>query len=170
MGEINIRLVSKQQIGINASNSQCDITLTPKQQVSADLETPQIDIDMSTPKLRADLNSQVKTIVMPYSHDQLDNLDYESSGHTGFASLRYVQTYVPEYVEQNAVPRRLSLLPETAGFRQGGSIYVDNGGLGLRMPMTALKDLNTKIITTDDASGVDMSKLTVDDFIYERKK
>ena len=162
MGEINIRLVSKQQIGINATNSQCDIDLIPKQQVSADLETPQIDIDMSTPKLRADLNSQVKTIVMPYSHDQLDNLDFESSGHTGFASIRYV--------EENAVPRRLSIFPETEGFRQGGTIYVDDGGLGLRMPMTALKDLNTKIITTDDAGGVDMSKLTVDDFIYERKK
>lgn len=162
MGEINIRLVSKQQIGINATNSQCDIDLIPKQQVSADLETPQIDIDMSTPKLCADLGSQVKTIVMPYSHDQLDNLDYESSGHTGFASLRFV--------EETTVPRRLSILPETTGFRQGGSIYVDNGGLGLRMPMTALKELNTKIITTDNASDVDMSKLTVDDFIYERKQ
>ena len=166
MGEINIRLVSKQQIGINATNSQCDIDLIPKQQVFADLETPQIDIDMSTPKLRADLNSQVKTIVMPYSHDQLDNLDFESSGHTGFASIRYVE----EYVGENAVPRRLSIFPETEGFRQGGTIYVDDGGLGLRMPMTALKDLNTKIITTDDTGGVDMSKLTVDDFIYERKK
>lgn len=166
MGEINIRLVSKQQIGVNASNSQCDITLTPKQQVSADLETPQIDIDMSTPKLRADLSSQVKTIVMPYSHDQLDNLDYESSGHTGFASIRYVE----EYVGENAVPFRLAGLPSTTGFRQSGSIYVDDGKKGFRMSMTELKDLNTKIITTDDASGVDMSKLTVDDFIYERKK
>lgn len=170
MGEINIRLVSKQQIGVNGSNSQCDITLTPKQQVSADLGTPQIDIDMSTPKLGVDLNSQVKTVVMPYSHDQLDNLDYESSGHTGFASLRYVQTYVPEYVGQNTVPFRLAGLPPTTGFRQGGSIYVDDGKKGFRMSTADLKDLNTKIITTDDASRVDMSKLTVDDFIYERKK
>lgn len=162
MGEINIRLVSKQQIGINASNSQCDIDLIPKQQVSADLETPQIDIDMSTPKLGVDLNSQVKTVVMPFRHSQLEGLDYESSGHTGFAST--------EFVEQHAVPFRLAGLPSTTGFRQSGSIYVDDGKKGFRMSMTDLKDLNTKIITTDDVGGVDMSKLTVDDFIYERKK
>lgn len=162
MGEINIRLVSKQQIGVNASNSQCDITLTPKQQVSADLETPQIDIDMSTPKLGVDLNSQVKTVVMPFRHSQLEGLDYESSGHTGFASEKFV--------EQHAVPFRLAGLQSTTGFRQGGSIYVDDGKKGFRMSMTDLKDLNTKIITTDNANSVDMSKLTVDDFIYERKE
>ena len=75
-----------------------------------------------------------------------------------------------EQVEMSFVPFRLTALPATTGFRQGGSIYVDNGHRGFRMSMTALKELNTKIITTDNVNSVDMSKLTVDDFIYERKE
>lgn len=75
-----------------------------------------------------------------------------------------------EQVEMSFVPFRLAPLPATTGFRQGGSIYVDNGHRGFRMSMTDLKDLNTKIITTDSASDVDMSNLTVGDFIYERKE
>ena len=153
MGEITINLNAKKRLGADISTPEYDISLTQTQQIGADVSPQQIGVDFG---------GRIKTVVMPYSHDQLDNLDYESSGHTGFASLRFV--------EETTVPRRLSILPETTGFRQGGSIYVDNGGLGLRMSMTALKELNTKIITTDNASDVDMSKLTVDDFIYERKK
>lgn len=72
--------------------------------------------------------------------------------------------------KQGYTPFRLTALPATTGFRQGGSIYVDDGHVGFRMSMTALKELNTKIITTDNVNDVDMTKLTVDDFIYERKQ
>ena len=153
MDEIVINLNAKQRLGANVNTPKYDVNVTPKQQIEVAIATPQIGVD---------LNSQIKTVVMPYSHDQLDNLDYESSGHTGFAST--------EFVEQHAVPFRLAGLPSTTGFRQGGSIYVDNGTSGFRMSMTALKELNTKIITTDDSNNVDMTKLTVDDFIYERKQ
>ena len=72
--------------------------------------------------------------------------------------------------DKQFVPLRLSLFPTTTGFRQNGSVYVDDGEIALRMPLTALKELNTKIIVTDDVTTVDMAKLTVDDFIYERNK
>lgn len=150
--EIVINLNSTQEIGATVETAQYDICVTPKQRIGADVSAPQYNID---------LKSQVKTVTTPYRHDQLDGLDYESSGHTGFASK--------PFVEQYAVPFRLAGLPSTTGFRQGGSVYVDNGTSGFKMSLTALKELNTKIVTTDDINNVDMSKLTVGDFIYERK-
>ena len=69
----------------------------------------------------------------------------------------------------NCVPLRLSSMPETTGFRQGGQIYVDNGNSGFRMSMEAVKDLNTKIVTADTVDDVDMSKLAVGDYIYTNK-
>lgn len=152
MGKIVIDLKSKQQIGASIGGSQYDIDLKAKQQIGVDLQTQPVEVDLSKPKLAVDMSSAVKTMVMPYSHDQLDNLDYESSGHTGF------------------VPARLSLLPPTTGFRQGASVYADDGKQGFRMSITALKELNTKIVSTSDVGNVDMSQLTVGDFIYERKQ
>lgn len=67
------------------------------------------------------------------------------------------------------MPFRLAELPPTTGFRQGASIYVDDGEKGFRMSMTALKELNTKIIVAENIENVDMDKLTVDDYIYEIK-
>lgn len=64
------------------------ITVAPKKQMSA---------DMSTPKYEVDFNSKVKVILpsgseqQPYEHDKLDHLDYDSSGHTGFASAKLVE-------------------------------------------------------------------------------
>ena len=77
---------------------------------------------------------------------------------------------VGQSIREYAVPLRLSTLPTTTGFRQGGSVYVDDGQSGFRMSMIAMKELNTKIVTADSADNVDMSKLTIDDFIYERKQ
>lgn len=153
MSEITINLSAKKRLGADISTPEYDISLTQTQQIGADVSPQQIGVDFG---------EQIKTVVMPYSHDQLDNLDYESSGHTGFASTKFV--------EEHAVPFRLASLPSTTGFRQGASIYVDDGKKGFRMSMTDLKDLNTKIITTENVDNVDMSKLTIDDFIYERKK
>lgn len=77
---------------------------------------------------------------------------------------------IGQSIREFAVPLRLSALPTTTGFRQGGSVYVDDGQSGFRMSMLAIKELNTKIVTTDDPNNVDMSKLTIDDYIYERSK
>lgn len=128
------------------------VNFAPKKRLSA---------TVSSPTLYVDLKSQIKTLITKY-HSELLGLDYESSGHTGFASTEYVQEY--------AVPFRLADLPITTGFRQGASIYVDGGEKGFRMSMTALKGLNTKIVVADNANAVDMTALTVDDYIYERKQ
>lgn len=128
------------------------VNFTPKKRISA---------TVSSPTLYVDLKSQIKTLITKY-HSELLGLDYESSGHTGFASTEYVQGY--------AVPFRLAELPQTTGFRQGASIYVDDGQNGFRMSMTALKEMNTKIIVTDNVGNVDMDRLTVNDYIYEVKQ
>lgn len=67
------------------------------------------------------------------------------------------------------VPKRLSEFPETTGFRQRGSIYVDDGENSHRMSLTSVKALNTKIQCVDKKSDVDMSQLTVGDFICTKK-
>ncbi|GEM_PF-3172628 len=66
------------------------------------------------------------------------------------------------------VPKRLSEFPETTGFRQRGSIYVDDGENSFRMSLTSVKELNTKIVCVNDANDADMSQLTVGDFIYTK--
>lgn len=127
------------------------VSFNPKKRMQATVKTPAI---------RVGLKSRIKTVPTQY-HNELLGLDYESSGHTGFASTSFVKGY--------AVPFRLAELPPTTGFRQGASIYVDDGEKGFRMSMTALKELNTKIIVTENIENVDMDKLTVDDYIYEIK-
>lgn len=98
---------------------------------------------------------------------------------TGVSASGNVPQYVNDHIEDfnnphettaeqvGAVPFRLATLPETTGFRQGGSIYVNAGAEGFRMTMTALKDLNTKItvVTTDEE--IDFNKLAVGDFIFK---
>lgn len=68
---------------------------------------------------------------------------------------------------QNKVPFRLAGLPATTGFRQGGQVYVDNGTTGFRMEMTALKDLNTKIVVVNEGETADSNKITEGDFVVE---
>lgn len=58
-------------------------------------------------------------------HDQLNNLDYEHSGHTGFASEARLNA-----VEQATVPKRLDALPVMGNMSNRGTayLYVDNNG------------------------------------------
>lgn len=58
-------------------------------------------------------------------HDKLNNLDYEHSGHTGFASEARLNA-----VEQATVPKRLDAFPVMDNMSNRGTayLYVDNNG------------------------------------------
>lgn len=58
-------------------------------------------------------------------HDKLNNLDYEHSGHTGFASEARLNA-----MEQATVPKRLDALPVMGNMSNRGTayLYVDNNG------------------------------------------
>lgn len=65
------------------------------------------------------------TQIISRDHDQLNNLDYEHSGHTGFASEARLNA-----VEQATVPKRLDALPVMDNMSNRGTayLYVDNNG------------------------------------------
>lgn len=67
------------------------------------------------------------------------------------------------------VPLRLSALAETDGSLENGMTYVDDGTNSYRLSLKSIKQMNTKIVVTENVGDVDMSKLEVGDFIYEIK-
>lgn len=72
-------------------------------------------------------------------HDKLNNLDYERSGHTGFASEARLNA-----VEQATVPKRLDALPvmDNMSNRETAYLYVDNNGKSEKISIRqALADL-----------------------------
>ena len=90
------------------------------------------------------------TIETPEEHNKLRNLDFEKSGHIGFASEKQLKL-----VEESSVPRRLNALPtmsKTAN-RETSFVYVDTGGKGMKV---SIKDMLASVIRTDDKIPDDM--------------
>lgn len=54
----------------------------------------------------------------------------------------------------------------TKSFRQQADIFISHEGSGFRMALQSVKDMNTKIITSDSFAKVDFDKLDKGDFIY----
>lgn len=78
-------------------------------------------------------------------HDKLNNLDYEHSGHIGFASEARLNA-----VEQATVPKRLDALPVMDNMSNRGTayLYVDNNGksekISIRQTLATLIRTGTK--------------------------
>lgn len=68
------------------------------------------------------------SVIVNEDHSKLDNLDYESSGHKGFASRLQLDA-VNERVNL-MVPKRLALIPDLPNNadRKRVYLYVDNNG------------------------------------------
>lgn len=90
------------------------------------------------------------SIIPQVRHDELENLDYEHSGHTGFASS--VQLSI---LDNEVVKKRLNVLPDTdlTQDRSKMSIYIDNDGTPSK---ASLSDVLSKIIRTDTQKPSDM--------------
>lgn len=67
------------------------------------------------------------------------------------------------------VPLRLDGFPASDGFTANGRLYVDDGKNGYQLGLDTLKQMNTKIVYSEDLNTVDMSKLVKDDYIYLKK-
>lgn len=71
------------------------------------------------------------------------------------------------------VPQRLSIFSEPekvdAPFRLRASVYVDDGDKGYKMSLSDIKNMNTKIIAVDNASEIDVDKITAGDYICIKK-
>lgn len=90
------------------------------------------------------INNQLK------DHSKLNNLDYEHSGHTGFASEERVNL-----LEQLKVPKRLSTLSNVNNTddRSKMYLYVDNDGKDNKI---SLKQALSTLIRTSDEIPTDL--------------
>lgn len=90
-----------------------------------------IKVNISDPKdIQVGLNDRLN-ITAPTNHNELLGLDYEHSGHTGFASSKDLEDYVP---------KKLSLLNplNNVSDRNKVLLYVENDGQSCNITMNDL--------------------------------
>lgn len=78
-------------------------------------------------------------IIAPKYHNELLGLDYEHSGHTGFASSKDLENYVP---------KKLNLLNplNSSSDRNKVLLYVDNNGQDCNITMNDLLDKKIRTV------------------------
>lgn len=100
--------------------------------------SPEIGVKVRSDHLCVDL-SQELSIIPPTRHSDLLGLDYEASGHTGFASAEALSVLVP---------KRLNVLPRSALRNRDALVYVDNDGTPEHATMRGILDTKIRTATT----------------------
>lgn len=98
------------------------------------LETNEVDVSVDD------------RITITFDHSKLNNLDYEHSGHTGFASTEHLNLLVP---------KRLSVMPtlNPLSNRQNAYLYVDDNGDSTKV---SIKDMLGYLIRRGEDIPEDM--------------
>ena len=105
---------------------------------------------------KLNLSSNI-SIIPPTYHSELLGLDYESSGHTGFASKKELSLLQPKRLNE------ISILPKEDD-RSKAFIFVDNNGSDSKI---SIKDmLSTKIRTVKELPN----DLQEEDYIFLEMK
>lgn len=94
------------------------------------LESNDTDVILESNEIDTNLDNKI-SIIEPRQHSDLYGLDYESSGHTGFASSQQLTLLVP---------KRLSTLPNLSATadRTKANLYVDNDGNDSKVAMATM--------------------------------
>jgi len=94
------------------------------------LETNDIDVSLDDNEINANVDDRI-SVIEPKNHSDLNGLDYESSGHTGFASSKQLNLLVP---------RRLSTIPnlDTKANRKNAFLYIDNNGSDSKVSINSI--------------------------------
>ncbi len=74
--------------------------------------------------------------------------------------------------DTSRAPADLSALPNLADvvdFRNTANVYACNNGVGYRLSIAKLKELNTKIVVCEEVQDADKTAVAVGDFIYTIK-
>lgn len=103
------------------------------------------NISLKQKEIDIDIDKSIN-VLPPYDHNKLNNLDYENSGHTGFASSKDLENYVP---------KQLSILPKVDDSHNRSSILIyanDNG----KSCYISMRDMLSKQIRTSSAIPSDM--------------
>lgn len=98
--------------------------------------------------------NQTMTILASQNHDELQHLDYEHSGHTGFASAEQVSLLLP---------KDISVLPKNDLTNRQSKIYIYDPALTIPETQTTIGDLlNSKIKTVQSVPD----NLQTNDYIF----
>lgn len=103
------------------------------------------NISLKQKEIDVDIDKSIN-VLPQYDHSKLINLDYENSGHTGFASSKDLENYVP---------KQLSILPKVDDSHNRSSILIyanDNG----ESCYISMRDMLSKQIRTSSAIPSDM--------------
>lgn len=118
---------------------------------------------------KVNLNEAIKLQVMPVKHSQLEGLDFESSGHIGFASEKQLNLLKSEVdkntlelnnkmlnLDNTKVSKRLENTPIlTVKNSKNQYIFVDNNGVDSKI---SIKDINNRLLRTVDEIPSDMEE------------
>ena len=114
------------------------------------------NISLKQKEIDIDVDKSIN-VLPPYDHSKLNNLDYENSGHTGFASSKDLENYVP---------KQLSILPKVDDSHNRSSILIyanDNG----KSCYISMKDMLSKQIRTSSSIPSDMQ---TGEYLFLEKK
>ena len=94
------------------------------------LETNDIDVSLDDNEINANVDDRI-SVIEPRNHSDLNGLDYESSGHTGFASSEQLNLLVP---------KRLSTIPnlDNKANRKNAYLYIDNNGSDSKVSINSM--------------------------------
>lgn len=111
-------------------------------------------------KIFVSLGERINVVAVT-NHNELGNLDFEHSGHTGFASEARLNA-----VEQATVPKRLDALPvmDNMSNRETAYLYVDNNGKSEKM---SIRQALATLIRTDTKKPDDMQ---VGEYLFLKKE
>ena len=109
--------------------------------------------NMQGKSLAGKLN-QTMTIIASQNHDDLQHLDYEHSGHTGFASAEQVSLLLP---------KDISVLPKNDLTNRSAKIYIYDPSLSIQETQVSVEDLlDSKIKTVQSVPD----NLQTNDYIF----
>lgn len=121
--------------------------------LSANLIPNVLNGNMQGKSLVGKLN-QTMTIIASQNHDDLQHLDYEHSGHTGFASAEQVSLLLP---------KDISVLPKNDLTNRNAKIYIYDPSLSIQETQVSVEDLlDSKIKTVQSVPD----NLQTNDYIF----
>lgn len=131
--------------------------------LTAYLKKNEKEASFGSKELRVSVSEKINVtqITGNSDHDKLNNLDYEHSGHTGFASETRLNA-----VEQATVPKRLDALPVMGNMSNRGTayLYVDNNGTSEKI---SIRQALATLIRTDTKKPDDMQ---VGEYLFLKKE
>lgn len=120
----------------------------------ASLEQKKLFASMQEKKLTGRFNEKLNITTVQY-HNELLNLDYEHSGHTGFASAEQINLLVP---------KDISVLPKNTLQNRNAQIYLYDASAieNKETQITVAELLDTKIKTVETVPD----NLQLNDYIF----